>query len=196
MGDFSNLFVRKFDKSERKLFYEMAVKATTFEWSVKLFMSVLPSFLYLKSIVEKTKQEHIELRKKNGKFKDLNELIKLMFDHFHFLQGEKSYIEQARCCRNKLFHYNLMELLEKLDTNKEFYFILLRRYKSNETMKNKPLILSELNALHTLITHKRFVNKLNTIFEQAIDPIEEKLITVNSEISRLGKIAHEKNLLP
>ena len=197
MDDFSNLFVRMFNDSQRKLLYEAFGKAAIFEWSIKLFVSVLPSCLYLKSIVENTEIETPKLRNKNGKFRNLNKLTKLMFKHFLFSEKEKSHIEQARCFRNKLLHFNLMELLDKLDSDKKLCIIdLERRYKSNKTMKNKTIILSNLNALNIMVTHKQFVNKLHVIFEQAIKPIEKKAVKMNSEISRLGKIAHEKNLLP
>ena len=153
---------------------------------------ILPDYLYVKSLVQKTKIESLELRYKNGNFRNLNELITLMFKHFSFSKTEKSRIEYARECRNKLVHYNLMELLDNLDSNQDLFIVS----RGQQYKENKIPIMSELNAFNVIVTRKKFVCRLHTIFEKAIKPIDKKIAKLNSEISRLGKIADKQNLFP
>ena len=193
MDDISNSFTRGFTDSQNKLFHEVVGKAAIFEWQIKLFLLVLPSFLWLKSLVQKTEVKSFEIKDKHGKFLNLNVLIKLMFEHFPFSKIEQSHIEHARECRNKLVHYNLVELLESLDHDQDLLIIGRGQKKYKE---NKILIISDINAFYIMVTHRKFVDRLHTIFEQAIEPIDKKSAEINSEISRLGKIASEKNLLP
>ena len=192
MNNFSNLFTEGFTDSQKKLFHEVVGKAAIFEWQIKLFLLILPDYLYVKSLVQKTKTVSLKLRYTNGNFRNLNELIKLMFKHFPFSKTEQSRIEYARECRNKLVHYNLRELLDSLDLNQDLFII----GRGQQYKKNKIPIISELNAFNIMITRKKFVRRLHTIFEQAIRPIDKKIAKLNSEISRLGKIADKRNLVP
>ena len=192
MDDFSNSFTRGFTDSQNKLFHEVVGKAAIFVWQIKLFLLILPSFLWLKSLIQETEKESFKIKDKHGKFLNLNKLIKLMVKHFPFSETEQSRIEYARKCRNDLIHFNLMELLDNLDRDQDLLIIGRgQKYKENKT-----LIVSDLNALYIMVTHRKFVDRLHTIFEQAIEPIDKKSAEINSEIERLGKIASERNLLP
>lgn len=192
MDDFPNSFTNNFTEPQKKLLYEAIGKAAIFEWQIKLFLLILDGVLYLESLIQKTKAKTLEIRNKNGKFQNLSKLVKLMFKHYSFSKEEQSYIEEARKHRNELIHFNLMKLLNSLDQDQELSIIgFCQKRKENTTS-----IFSDLHALNTMVTHEKFINRLHTIFEQAIKPIENKRAEMNLEIERLGKIAHERNLFP
>ena len=183
-----------FSASHNKLLSEVVGKAAIFVWQIKFFSLVLPDFLYLKSLVQKTEVESLKVKDKNGKFLSLNVLIKLMFKHFPFSKTEQSHIEHARKCRNDLIHFNLMELLYSLDRDQDF--LMIGRDQKLKPKENRPLVFSEFSAFCAMGENKKFLRKLNSVFEQAIETIDKRNVKICSEIQKLGNIAVKRNLLP